>query len=38
MKEIRSIIPSALDDSNYNQLLRLRGTDDSGVLDWINRK
>ena len=26
------------DDSNYNQLLRLRGTDDARVLDWIKRK
>ena len=26
------------DDSNYSQLLRLRGTDDARVLDWIKRK
>ena len=26
------------DNSNYNQLLRLRGTDDARVLDWIKRK
>ena len=26
------------DDSNYNQLLGLRGTDDARVLDWIKRK
>ena len=26
------------DDSNYNQLLRFRGTDDAHVLDWIKRK
>ena len=26
------------DDSNYSQLLRLRGTDGARVLDWIKRK
>jgi len=26
------------DDSNYNQLLRLRGLDDNRVFDWIKRK